>query len=125
MGTESADQRTAVITGGTGNLGSTVTRTFLSEGYRVAIPWLKQEQWEELEDELDEPERDRVLAMHADLTDEEQVKNVMEEAGNRWGRIDCLLNLAGAAAFGEKIWEMELETWQKMLSVNLTTAFLC
>ncbi len=125
MSTTSSDERTAIITGGTGNLGSTVTRTFLSEGYRVLVPWRNADGWNELEEDLEDPERDRTLPIRADLTDEKQVTKMVDEACSEWGRIDCLLNLAGAAAFGEKIWETELETWHKMLSVNLTTAFLC
>jgi len=125
MSATSDDGRTAIITGGTGNLGSTVTRAFLAEGYRTAIPWLNHEEWDDLEADLDESERRRALPIRTDLTDEKQVKDMVSETYSEWGRIDCLLNLAGAVAFGQKIWEMELATWRKMLSINLTTAFLC
>ena len=122
---KSAGGRTAIITGGTGHLGSTVTRAFLAEGYRVAVPWRSRGEWWDLEEDLSGDERDRALAIEADLTDESRVRDMVRRVRAEWGRVDCLLNLAGGVAFGEKVWETGLDTWHKMLAVNLTTAFLC
>lgn len=118
-------RRTVLITGGTGHVGRVVTRAFLREDYCVTIPWRSRDEWEELEEELPQDVKSRVLAVEADLTDEGRVRQLVEETRQKWGQIDCLLNLAGGAVFGPKIWETELDTWNQMMAVNLTTAFLC
>jgi NAD(P)-dependent dehydrogenase (short-subunit alcohol dehydrogenase family) len=115
----------AVITGGAGNLGSVVTRGFLSAGYVTVVPWHKREKWEDLRDSVDDHARGRLEGVEADLTDEDDVRRVMGVVEENHGNLAVLLNLVGGFAFGEKVWEMEMSTWQKMLQLNLTTVFLC
>ena len=115
----------AVITGGTGHLGSVVTLRFLDGGAMVAVPWRHEDGWRELEGRLSEEQRERCLGVRADLTDEEQVRELMGAAAERFGALDILLNLAGAYAFGRKLWETDAATWERMMAVNLRTAFLC
>ncbi|MFO8007711.1 MAG: SDR family NAD(P)-dependent oxidoreductase [Candidatus Brocadiia bacterium] len=118
-------EQTAVITGGTGNLGSVVTRRFLEEGAAVLVPWRSEGGWHKLRDGLPEDLNERLTGFQADLTDEDQVQDVMHAAAEQSGSIYALLNLAGAFAFGSNVWETDLETWTRMMEVNLRTAFLC
>jgi 3-oxoacyl-[acyl-carrier protein] reductase len=68
-------------------------------------------------------------AMAADLTDEQQVAELVEWAQAQWGQIDILVNNAGMAMQGSpepfaELAEMDLATWNLSLNRNLTTAFL-
>jgi len=116
---------TAVITGGAGNLGSIVTRRMLEEGAHVLIPWYKEENWQGLQDNLPEELKERCKGLQTDLTREEDVQRTMQTAVERFEKLDILLNLVGGFAFGKKVWEMDVNLWDKMMDMNLKSAFLC
>src|SRR5439155_4247709 len=67
---------------------------------------------------------DRVLAVPTDVTDEAQVENLFARAMERFGRVDVLVNNAGAFD-GGPLDELTLETWEKVMAVNLRGPFLC
>ncbi len=117
--------RLVVITGATGNLGRVVARRFAEEGADIVAPWRNEDKWESLRTELDAMEPGRCAGWRTDVTDEDQVKALMENAVGRFGGTYALLNLVGAFAFGENLWETDEATWDKMLDVNLKSAFLC
>ncbi|MFP4029052.1 MAG: SDR family NAD(P)-dependent oxidoreductase [Candidatus Brocadiia bacterium] len=118
-------EKTAIITGGSGNLGKIVSERFLKNGYEIFIPWHKSEGWQELSENLSEELRERCRGRKVDLRDEDDVEAFVQEFLSEWGRIDVLLNLVGGFAFGNRIWETGLTTWNKMFELNVTTAFLC
>lgn len=115
----------AIITGGTGQLGRVVVSRFLDAGYTVHVPWHSKEGWDELVDSIDDNAEDQLHGAQANLTDEDDVRAFMSSVEQSSGHLNVLLNLVGAFAFGSKVWEMELSTWNKMMQLNLTTAFLC
>jgi len=117
--------KTAVITGGTGHLGSAVTARFLREGAGCVVSWRSEEGWRELEASMDGEFSDRLVGLRADVTDEEQVEELMRTAVDRFGGLDALLNLVGGFAFGRNVWETDLATWDRMMDLNLKSAFLC
>jgi NAD(P)-dependent dehydrogenase (short-subunit alcohol dehydrogenase family) len=98
--------RTLVITGGTGGLGSAVVRR-LAGDYRCIVLYRSH------------PPPTGIEGIAADLTDETSVKQAFAEAGAIYG----LVHLAGGFAAG-RVEETSLETWSKMVEVNLTAAFL-
>jgi NAD(P)-dependent dehydrogenase (short-subunit alcohol dehydrogenase family) len=114
-----------VITGGTGNLGQAVTARFLAEGYAVLVPWRTESDYEQLRCGLGEQEAARLFGHRADLTEESEVEDVFDAVDRHLGGVDVLLNLVGGFAFGEEVHEMERATWERMIALNLTTAFLC
>jgi NAD(P)-dependent dehydrogenase (short-subunit alcohol dehydrogenase family) len=64
-----------------------------------------------------------VTALKADLTDQTQVRNLVDEVIRTSGRLDALINLVGGFATGRVV-ETDVSLWQRMLSMNLTSAFL-
>jgi NAD(P)-dependent dehydrogenase (short-subunit alcohol dehydrogenase family) len=115
----------AVITGATGNVGQAVTQQFLEEGAAVVVAWHAEEEWRRVEASLDAGGAGRCLGIKADVTEEQQVQSLMKKAVDRFGTIDFLLNLVGGFAFGKPVWETDLGTWDKMMNLNLKSAFLC
>jgi NAD(P)-dependent dehydrogenase (short-subunit alcohol dehydrogenase family) len=59
----------------------------------------------------------------ADVTNENEVTRVLTDVVNALGRLDVLINLVGAFTPGEVI-KTDLGVWQKMLTLNVTAAFL-
>jgi len=117
-------ERTVLVAGGTGALGGSVTRRFLEEGHRVGVTWRSEADRDGLADELGEFS-DRLLFVRADVTDADAVKNAVDEVGSTFGVIGVLANLVGGWRGGERTDAHSIETWEGMLRLNLTSAFLC
>jgi NAD(P)-dependent dehydrogenase (short-subunit alcohol dehydrogenase family) len=118
-----SEPRIAAITGGTGDLGRVVATAFLETGARIAIPYHSERslsgvpaRWTEVPDQ--------VFLMRADVTLETDVRKFCDEVAERFGAIDILLNIAGGYAGGSTIAETSLEEWERMLDLNLKSAFL-
>ncbi len=116
----SNQKRTAIITGGTGALGSVVTRLFLEAGINVAMPVHSAKPISHQRHENE----GTLLTVATDLTVESQVQSFVEQVQNKFGSVDYLTNLAGGYAGGNTIAQVSLEEWDAMMSVNLRTTFL-
>jgi NAD(P)-dependent dehydrogenase (short-subunit alcohol dehydrogenase family) len=108
-----ADGNVVLIAGGSGALGQTVVPSFVSTGARVITADRR-------------PLSVRVESctdMKADVTDEADVRRLVDEVIRTAGRIDTLINLVGGFAMGRVV-ETDASLWHRMLTMNLTAAFL-
>src|SRR3981189_3560300 len=64
------------------------------------------------------------VALACDVTNPASIRDVVEAAITRFGRIDILINNAGTS-WGAPAEEMRLEHWNKVIETNLTGTFLC
>ena len=101
-----------LVTGGSGALGQTVVPAFTAEGARVFVAAHQSG-----------AAPSDVTLVKADVTDEAEVGRLVTEVLSKAGRIDGLINLIGAFAPGH-VAETSLSVWQRMLTLNVTTAFL-
>ncbi len=116
------DGKVAIVTGGTGALGSAVVERFCQEGAKVHATYRKDEEAAALSERLGQGAR---LALHKlELTDEPAVNAFFEAVIAADGRVDVLANVAGGFAPGA-IAKSSAEKLEKMLSINLRTCFLC
>jgi NAD(P)-dependent dehydrogenase (short-subunit alcohol dehydrogenase family) len=115
--------RTVLITGATGALGSAVAREFAQTQARLALTARSEEKLERLVTELELPD-DRVLATAADVTQAEGVDGLVAVVTARFGSIDVLLNVAGGWSGGKMVGETSVQDWDRMLALNLRSAFL-
>jgi NAD(P)-dependent dehydrogenase (short-subunit alcohol dehydrogenase family) len=112
------DGQVAVVTGGGGAIGKLAGRTFVEAGARVVLADLDRSVAERAAAEIGaEP---AVM----DVTDEARVADVLKGVAGRLGRIDVLVNNAGAAKRNPAT-ELALADWSRIIAVNLTGAFLC
>ena len=100
-----------LITGGAGALGQTVVPAFVSAGASVILG------------DLNPPQLSGVTVLKADFTDPTQVRDLLNEAFQKSGRLDALINLIGGFATGRVV-DTDVSLWQRMLAMNLTSAFL-
>ncbi|HEY7647724.1 MAG TPA: SDR family NAD(P)-dependent oxidoreductase [Methylomirabilota bacterium] len=112
----------ALVTGGTGALGQAVTLRLLAEGATVGVPWIVEAEHEALRGRLKPAERDRLQTVRADVTDPAALSSVIETLRSRYGRLDMLISLVGGFAGGSLL-ETDRATWDRMLNLNLTSAF--
>lgn len=109
--------RTVLITGGTGGLGTTVVQR-LSQSYRCVVLYRREQEWDRLR-----AETSNVFGIQADVSDESSVNAAMSRAVSEHGRIYGLVHLIGGFEPG-RIAESSVQTWNRMLELNVTAAFL-
>ena len=117
------ENRVAIVTGGTGALGTAVTMDLLRAGARVAVTYVDEGEWVALE-RLAAEHRDRLVGAKVDLTKAGEVEAFVAEIAGRWQRVDFLVCVAGGFAAG-KSYETDEQTWDKMFNLNLRTVVLC
>lgn len=93
-------------------------------GYKVVINYLKdKENTEKIANYIEQEYKTETLVVKADVSDEEQVKNMVQETINRFGRIDVLVNNAGIA-IDKEFEDRTVEDWKRTLEVNTIGTFL-
>ena len=102
-----------LLTGASGGLGSVVTPILSGAGATLII----------VDRMLPQDVIDRRGGFTADVTNETEVARVVADTVKQAGRIDGLINLVGGFAPGSAV-ETDAAKWQKMLSLNVTSAFL-
>ncbi len=113
------ENRVAVVTGGTGALGTAITLDLLRSGADVTVTYTSGLEWRRLQAQASDLQY-RLDGVSLDLTRARDVEIVVRDLVNRHGRIDFLLCLAGGFAAG-KTWETDESTWDRMLQMNLRT----
>lgn len=119
---EFADQ-VAVVTGASGALGAVVARRLLDAGARVVLPDRDPARLNRDFPELASA-ADRALAPECEITEPESVDGLVHAALERFGRIDLLVNAAGAFRGGRPLHETDVATWEQMWRINATAPFL-
>ena len=111
-------EKVAVVTGGASGIGLATTKKLLSEGANVIILDLKMD--EEIINSLGET----ALYLKCDVSNEENVKNCIEEIIKKFNHIDYLVANAGIGGSASKPHEVSMDEWNKVISVNQTGIFL-
>ncbi len=117
------DGKSALITGGGSGIGLATARALLDEGARVAIAGRDAAKLRQAAAGLNAG--DRALAHAADVTDKSQVAALVDAVTRRFGRIDILVNNAGANVKNRAIKDLDPDTWDQQVAVNLNSAFYC
>src|SRR5690242_264286 len=117
------DGTAVLITGGGSGIGLATARALLGEGARVAIAGRDEAKLRQAAAGLDGG--DRLLVQPADVTDKEQVANLVRRVTERFGRIDILVNNAGANVKNRSVKDLDPATWDYLVRVNLDGVFYC
>ncbi len=115
------DGRHAVVTGGAKGIGLAIVQRMLESGAKVSV-------WDIDTDRLDAELGklgDNVRGDGVDVTDIDAIEAGITRAGKAFGDIGIFVNNAGAVGTLAPIWEQPVENWQRMLTLNLTSTFLC
>jgi NAD(P)-dependent dehydrogenase (short-subunit alcohol dehydrogenase family) len=127
------DERVALVTGGAGLLGRRYCEALLQAGARVVIGDLDGQRAEALAAELD---AHAALGLRQDVTDEQSVRETINNTVDRFGRLDILVNNAAltvrggserlsAADYFAPFEEYKRDVWDQAINVNLTGMLLC
>lgn len=112
-------RRTALVTGGTGGLGSAVTAAFRDAGWRVVVPWIVEAELARLEEHPD------IHAVHADLFEPESAMQVADvAAADPEAPLGAVVNLVGGFAAGGRVHETDVDEFDKQLRLNLRPTYV-
>ena len=116
------DGKVAIITGGTDGIGKAIAHVFTKEGAKVVIAGRNEEKGDRALREL--KKAGEVTYVKADVSDSQQVRRMIEDTVQRYGRIDILVNNAAICPPGDILTTTET-TWNEVIDVNLKGVFLC
>ncbi len=111
----------AVVTGGGRGIGRAAAVALSEAGWSVVVAGRTAASLETAVAELAGPG----LAVPTDVADETAVDRLFDATVDRFGRVDLLFNNAGIAAPAVPVDELAVETWRRLVDVNVTGAFLC
>jgi len=113
----------ALVTGGARGIGKEIVLDFLREGASVWFLDLNPSEFQAEMDQAAQSGGGKAVFKKADVSAAAEVTRVVEEVASEAGGIDILVNNAGITRDG-LIFRMSLENWEKVLAINLTSAFL-
>ncbi|BAM01259.1 MULTISPECIES: sorbitol-6-phosphate dehydrogenase [Caldilinea] len=116
--------RIALVTGAAQGLGAALSLRLAREGCDVVVADLNGERAAQTAAEIARETGRRTLALTTDVTNEEQVRAMVDKTVETFGRLDILIANAGIVRSGA-IDELSLRDWQLVIDVNLTGYFLC
>lgn len=115
--------RTVLITGASGGLGAAVVASFARAGDRLVLVGRREAELRALAESLNLP-RERALIATADITQQGALDAPVRDAADRFGAVEVAIHLAGGFKGGRPLVETPPETWEQMLQLNLTSAFV-
>jgi NAD(P)-dependent dehydrogenase (short-subunit alcohol dehydrogenase family) len=110
---------TAIVTGGTGGLGSAVVTRLLDDDWRVVVPWIVARELERVEP------REGLAPVKADLFDQDAVDVVVSQAAAEPDApLRGVVNLVGGFAAGGRVHETPIEEFEAQFRLNLRPTYL-
>ncbi|EFA75904.1 Beta-hydroxybutyrate dehydrogenase [Heterostelium album PN500] len=118
------NNKVCFVTGGAAGIGLGIVERFLKEGGKVAVADLNGQLASDVATKLDKQYPGSVIAIKADITQEEDVRQGIEKTVAKFGGLDVVVSNAGFQHI-EALEDLPLEMWKKMLAVHLDGSFLC
>ena len=116
--------KVAIITGGGSGIGKAIARAFVREGAIVVLAARNQANLDKTVAEL-QAVGGRAKAVQTDVTEEQQIIDMVAETMKEFGQIDILVNNSGIGGPTCNVVDMKLSEWSEILAVDLTGSMLC
>jgi NAD(P)-dependent dehydrogenase (short-subunit alcohol dehydrogenase family) len=120
----SLEDRVILVAGATGSLGSAIVREFATQSAaKLALVSHSEEQLKQLVQDSGLAE-ERIFVYPADVTDPDEVEALLAAVLDHYGQLHALLNTVGGWSGGQRVEDTSLEDWNRMMTLNLQSAFL-
>jgi len=120
----SLEDSVAVVTGGSRGIGEEIAVSMAAAGADVAVVARSEGALEETIDRIEKTERE-ATSYPLDVTDVAEIEAMFDDVEATLGLVDVLVNNAGTNPFYGDVRDLDDETWEKILSVNVSGAFHC
>ena len=116
--------KVVIVTGGSRGIGRATAVAFGKEGASVVVNYVKADK--EADSVVTQIKRfgSKAIAVKCDVSNEEQVKKMIESTIKNFGKLDVLVNNAGIV-FDIPFFDKTTEHWKRTISVNLMGVFFC
>ena len=115
--------RVAVVTGAGSGIGKAAALRLARRGARVAAVGRTRDELEQTVAQI-EGDGGEAAVFEADISDPVRMREMMDEIGERWGRIDVVFANAGINGVWAPLDELDPDEWDRTLSINLKGTFL-
>ena len=112
--------KVAIVTGATSGIGYRTAEMFVEQGARVLLAARREDKGRALADRLG----DATFFVKTDVTQEEDVKSMIDAAVDRWGRVDCLFNNASSSSPGDPVDQLTHADFRNAMDVQAGSVFL-
>ncbi len=111
--------KTVMVTGATAGFGRATAQIFSKNGFNVIITGRRKERLDELQKELLKTGKAKVLSLHFDVRNLDEVNAAINGLPDEWKSIDILVNNAGLAVGMDHIDKGNIDDWERMIDTNL------
>lgn len=116
--------KTALVTGSTSGIGLGIAKVLASKHYNIVLHGLlDQEQGQRLADQMAAEFNIKVMFSNANMANEADIIELINQANNTFSGIDILVNNAGIQ-HTDSIEQFPMEKWHAIMAINLTSAFV-
>ena len=112
--------KTAIVTGAGSGFGKGIAMRFAKEGARVGVIDINAEAAREVASQIG----DSAFAMEADVSIDRDVSRMVQEALDRWGQLNILVNNAGTTHRNQPMTEVTEEEYERIFAVNVKSVYL-
>lgn len=119
----SLKDKVAIVTGGSKGIGWGIATVFAQKGAKVAVVARDAKAGEQTAEEI-RHKGGQAIFIACDVSNEEQVKAMVQKTLDTYGQIDILVNNAGVGTY-KSVLDTTSEEWDRCLSIDLKSVFLC
>ena len=117
--------QTAIVTGVSSGLGVEFAEALAEYGVNLIVAARRYEKLVKVADDISSEYGVKVVPVKTDISQEDQVINMVKTAMDEFGSLEILVNNAGMGTAGLNSVDMGLQEWERMLNTDLTGTFLC
>jgi NAD(P)-dependent dehydrogenase (short-subunit alcohol dehydrogenase family) len=114
------DEKIAVVTGGSSGIGRATVKLFAKEGAKVIFGDILDKRGESLAEELG----DDVIFKHTNVRFESEIKELIDTAATKFGKLDILFNNAGFGGVSGRIEETDTDAFDVTIETNFRSVVL-
>ena len=116
--------KVAIVTGGSHGIGKAICIRMAEEGAKVAVTDILDDDGQAVVETI-KSNGGTAMYKHLDVSDEDEVRRVIEEVVDTWGRLDTMVNNAGISGADKPTHEITADEWRKVMEVNVSGVFYC